>query len=474
MAMKMKKQPSLADLFALAQSGATGGREQAANEVPPVDFAISRAPSAVENDQYLGALGAVEPQPQYQQPLISPMDPMAIRQAYLDSKNGLPKSAYSKITGKEDENGKASSGSTFNTTYSPEEWQRLQDQAMGITRNPLIGAIVDPENPYQQQLQGTKDAENLLRVRAENTNPQVDLSPLVGLVDTWTGSHLAQNYKRPAPYSDTFDAVLSAKKGLSDQKAKMAKELVDSIRAMKSGSVTDQFMQAWARSQGLQLGDQKENTGRPDRSGALNTQAYITAFMKNPQLKPIADAAEASAKVVEAVKTGNWLGDKQAFLESLKAARLAPVSDSDKAELRGNPSLLSAVERGYNKLSSGDTYTPSDRNDVQAYAEYLHWRNQKAFNGIAKSFSNANASRFGVGKPEDGMQILGYMDPAIPGQLTGAAYKKETGKTLKAPAPGAAPKPKDGMIPVLSPDGKPGMIPASQKEAALQKGYKMR
>jgi hypothetical protein len=94
-------------------------------------------------------------------------------------------------------------------TNRPEDMQVLNEYTANQARS------------QEQQQQGVNQYEQLLKEHlAKSVNPQLDLSPLMALSDTWYGGNLAQNYKRPTDSKANLQTTVELQQGL--QKAKDA------------------------------------------------------------------------------------------------------------------------------------------------------------------------------------------------------------------------------------------------------------
>lgn len=78
-----------------------------------------------------------------------------------------------------------------------------------------------------EQKRGVEDLSNIYKAQLENQKPQVDLSPLLALTDTWTGSKMQAGYKRPETSDEMAEkamgmqaAINKARSGLTDDQTK--------------------------------------------------------------------------------------------------------------------------------------------------------------------------------------------------------------------------------------------------------------
>lgn len=131
-----------------------------------------------------------------------------------------------KVTGRND----ALSKTIADTYLSPEDYNSLI----------MAAGSVQPIQEQKQHLQGLEDLNQQSLAALPN---QKDLSPLLGLVDTYTGSHLQHGYQKPMSPEERANVLMQygekTKKGRED----LLKDILKSAQYMKSGTTMDQAAQ---------------------------------------------------------------------------------------------------------------------------------------------------------------------------------------------------------------------------------------
>lgn len=145
-----------------------------------------------------------------------------------------------------------------------------QDVYMDPSEFNALVAGVEQTEPIKRQL-AAQAARDQLGIDVMSSLPGgVDVTPLMALVDQWTGSKLAQSYRPPANYEQRAKTLLD----FADKAQKGRQELADSIfknvQYMKAGSYQDQQIQKL----GEMLGYGNKNAPPPG-SGNRGRQSAI-------------------------------------------------------------------------------------------------------------------------------------------------------------------------------------------------------
>lgn len=120
-------------------------------------------------------------------------------------------------------------------------------------------------NSLRQQEQGLGDLKSQIQMALEHSSPQMDLSPLMALTDSWSGSKLQQGYARPD--NDKHQAMIDQLQGgLRSGQNHLAE---NEINLLKS-----------------QLGVEEAKIAREDR---LNAQKAATNLAHSQRVDDLAD-----------------------------------------------------------------------------------------------------------------------------------------------------------------------------------------
>jgi hypothetical protein len=128
----------------------------------------------------------------------------------------------------------------------------------------LISQLSATRATAAKQQQGGIDGQRqvLSEQQARSKNQQVDLSPLMSLTDTWTGSNLAQGYNRPTSVEDNASMTNQLQQGLQKSMGALTKGEQDYLETMLkySQKATDADLMA-------QLGQEKLDSNEKIAAG---------------------------------------------------------------------------------------------------------------------------------------------------------------------------------------------------------------
>lgn len=313
MAKAKKSAPTLSEIFSLAQTG-----EPTAQPAPLFDLSMSRLPAMeaqvqqpqmmAANEGFVGDVAATQDAMGIPQLPSIETTQAAKALAARDPVPENPRRNYFKDAREAQARQEAKNSLTEFKYLSPEMYKRLEDQAKGI--NPDTGEI-DPTSPYQLQEKGIKDTQDLLALYAENTPTPLDLSPAFGFLNMHRQDRgLAPvQYKAPTPYRETFEKVMSAQKGLADQRADMAKMIRDSIRSMRSGQSTETVGNLLAETLASQFG--QIALGQPRIGGAgsasdLRIKEKDVRDRINKTMQPLEERYEQLGNMKAAIDSGDY------------------------------------------------------------------------------------------------------------------------------------------------------------------------
>jgi hypothetical protein len=155
----------------------------------------------------------------------------------------------------------------------------IQELAGGIAQIPQVQAVE----------QGQKKLDDLLAMEMRGQPAQLDLSPLLALTDTWSGSKLLSGYTKPEGGAARRDKLLSYAEKIQDNRRDVAKTIIDAIGKSKSGSTLDQLVEQIKATAGGKKQDPTihvnaggENTFlREQRSKLLKLSEDVAVHKKN-------------------------------------------------------------------------------------------------------------------------------------------------------------------------------------------------
>lgn len=202
--------------------------------------------------------------------------------------------------------------------------------------------------PYlDKQEAGLGDMERMV-AQYKATPKEMDISPLAALVDTMTGSKLAQTITKP--------------KESNLDKAQNIAALTDLLQKER-GALT--AAQAKALSdigiRGLE-GAKRDERAKTSRELKSNSGLF-SAFNGDLEVKKIKEGNLAAQEALQILSSGSKIGDSGVKIKIARALGAAPISDTDLALLAGDPSIVARMDRLRVRLSEG-TLTEADRADA--------------------------------------------------------------------------------------------------------------
>lgn len=93
----------------------------------------------------------------------------------------------------------------------------------------------------REQRAGIKTLSDLALSQAENTPNHLDLSPLMALTDTWTGSKLTPNYQRPTAPEELAKQGLATQSEIQKRKEAITAKIEDLMKVQKAGFDTQKL-----------------------------------------------------------------------------------------------------------------------------------------------------------------------------------------------------------------------------------------
>lgn len=124
------------------------------------------------------------------------------------------------------------------TYLSPEDYQALVDAAESVT-------------PVQEQKKRLADLDKLNAASISSIPDYEDKSPLLNLIDTWTGSKLAAGYKRPMGTEDRAKILMEYGAKTKSDHEKVLQDVLKAAQYMKSGTALDQATSGFLASTGM-------------------------------------------------------------------------------------------------------------------------------------------------------------------------------------------------------------------------------
>jgi hypothetical protein len=213
---------------------------------------------------------------------------------------------------------------------------------------------------YKDQQAGIDQLRQMAALAAQRP-AQLDLSPLLALTDSQTGSHLLAGYQHPESTQQRLADAFNAAQKIQQDQRDLSKNIFDTVVKQKGGFLLD-YQQQLARS-GLTY-------GANDPFMKRNMVAPVNDFIKETQTESakIRDNDEQMQKVLVALNSYNPAAQKGVpiqlarILEGARPAMQAAATES------GDPSAVQRFDRFYSKLTTGQL---TDE-DVGQFTQYIH------------------------------------------------------------------------------------------------------
>lgn len=292
-------------------------------------------------------------------------------------------------------------------TYLPEEESLAQYEA--AMRAPHV----------QEQMQGLDQMRDMI-LSMPQAQAQLDISPVLALVDSQTGSKLLQGYKRPEDPSSQGKRILDYMMKLQDDRNAISQRVAEAVKSRKSGTsaLTQLFDYKQAEEFAKKLEDARVLDAKKAGRGG-DPSVRISRFGKDFDaiIKPHRETVESANRMELLVQKPNWLTDRSLQAALLQSAKLAPISNYELGMFQGNPGVVERFSAMLTRLEGGGAFLPEDRDLVASLARELSAYARKNVEEQTKEFISGNAPFYGI--TED--QAYNAISARLPRKAPGAA-----------------------------------------------------
>lgn len=274
---------------------------------------------------------------------------------------------------------------------------------------------------------------------------QTDLSPLLALSDSLTGSKLAGSYTKPQSGQERVKSLADIQKMTQDQRNKLAEDLTKIATAKGQNN----YMARLANTQDL-LQQRQEFTAHKDLVDQLSKDKEL-----GQRLGQYRNLDNALSTIVKAKNLTPQQIDEfqQAVRSNLGIKGTSGVDERSKTLI--NTMGLNAAR--FEQFLSGDPEELSKNSTLVNHLKDLASIEQ---NNIRKQMQGR------ISAVSSGMESLYARRPDLKRDLTNK-IKAVSGQFTSQ-------NPPDDMVSVVSPDGTPGSIPKANLQKAILKGYKVK
>lgn len=346
-------------------------------------------------------------------------------------------------------------------TSTPKTYGDYQATAPDTSR---LQAILDAQEKAGQQgidlqRQGIEQYAN--QVEAAKALPMgVDLTPLMSLADTWTGSKMAGTYKAPESTQDRVGQIMALQNALAKQKQGLSESEIGLLKQRLGGEESMANLKNQFEMMKLKRQELKQNeSARQDAKASADEQRQTEALLKSDPYKAMIGAVDAmgAIKNIQNFIAQNGLptdprDPKYAQFSSMyelaktgvkNAEQLGALTKSDTDITSGFLGPKGSIDMMLQTLGSGKEGVLAGLKEV----ENRYDRNLANNRDILKTTFKA--------KQAHDLVDMGEMK-----------YKSAKGYQANTAPQDAL----SGMVKIKAPNGEIRAVPAAQKEAYLAKG----
>lgn len=240
---------------------------------------------------------------------------------------------------------------------SPEDYLNRAAMVESLPTNQAVKKEMEDRRAYEK------------RLMALLGSPQLDVSPILALIDSETGSKLSASYNKPMTPEQKMAQLLGIKREYGKDLSGYADMIQKATPDMIEGKDTNSYAATLDESYKKSNENPQPKMGGMYGNPSVNANRFLTGFRSMPTYKDAEESLMSTKNVMEMVKNPSWLTDASAKANVLTAMKLHPISDRDAASVQGAQDVASRVGRAIQKLTSGDQLLPEDRAAIKKYAE---------------------------------------------------------------------------------------------------------
>jgi len=223
--------------------------------------------------------------------------------------------------------------------------------------------------------------------RQANFEGQTNLSPLLGLIDQWSGSNLSQGYSAPESGKDRLAKIAALEKGLSDKQDRLTD---NQLNQLKSGLV-------------------EKRANRTEQQQYLMHRENLQNQRDLKGMEMYAASAKAAADA--------------------KGGRILPASNlEDLGDLKNQLGVIKNISKDWDKSIKGNSWI--GESTVSKLKSYVPNSEENVFDVKRKAAAQLIGKALEGGKLTDADYINKYYD-MIPGQADSADKKAQKVATLE-------------------------------------------
>lgn len=196
--------------------------------------------------------------------------------------------------------------------------------------------------------------------------PSTNLSPILNLIDSWTGSNLSQGYQPPKSSEDLTNQAFTMQQKIADLSGELTKSQSEFLKTQLQG------LKDRGGYDPLRLARELDRSRASDERRAMAKDRFGQQLVERVEKDKVIDKANqsiaASSNIRQLIEANNPLADNAipTFL-ARASGEVGALSEADKRPFGGEQSLVSRMKQAAQMAATG-TLTPENREFVRQLA----------------------------------------------------------------------------------------------------------
>lgn len=287
-------------------------------------------------------------------------------------------------------------------TSTETEKAQLNQQAQEIRALPIapedyekMRLGVEGLGAYQEQARGISDLERMMMIGTDRP-VQTDISPLLALADSETGSNLLRGYQRPEAAPSRLAQAVKYAQGLQDDRRALMQSMTQGIQSQaKGGTMMDVFKLMLERGGGQKYQDHSMKAGSGGPRGMGEDQKLIKLKeLFDKETRGVAGKIHDANNLFLALQDGSWVGQAQFAPLIARISGAQPLSNFDIQRIK-DPALIESIRNAWSKITAGK-WAPKSRAEVEAFANIMQNRMSRIYGAAFEAYVGEKAKALGV------------------------------------------------------------------------------
>lgn len=279
------------------------------------------------------------------------------------------------------------------------------------------------QSDFYKRLDNGLAMEEQMLMRADTGPSQLDLSPLLALVDSETGSKLLAGYRKPETKLERLKRLQDYAGKVQDNRRDLAKAAMQAISSQKYGIYSSKLIDSEGAGVATQTpkatGLTAAQKDRNSRADMRNAQKFSTDFDK--YTKDHREALSFARGSLASIDSGGATG-QQAFRNMLARAsgEKGPLSADDINRFSGDPSIVAGMQRVFSKYINGQPFTDEDAKDMKNLAHAYVDFHAALLQDSADLWANHRSQDYGLSPDEAWDRVQGKVSTGTKQSRPGA------------------------------------------------------